>query len=722
MADNYIVIENKAFCLKINEFCQAVSLLHKATGEECISKGNETALFSITEDRPYNNEIKLAHPNKRTVFQANRVRKEGDKLIVGFELITFEAVVSVKNADNYIAFTLDDFNCTEEDFKGLDMTPPPVAEFRLMQLPIIEREKFGEWLNVSMDDKLAVNVLATSPHVRIDSLKMKDHRIMTADAVRGIKLKGATGVLVVSETNKLLDVIDAIEEDYDLPRGVKSRRADTINRSAYWSDTITPENVDEHISYAKQMGFRMMLINYKAIFDDNVPDMTFPYCSDYDYRKEYLEGVKSLRKMLKKIKDAGITPGLHILHTHVGIRGKYVTPVADHRLNLTRHFTLAKALGENDDTIYVEQNPEGCVMHEKCRVLKFNGELIHYDSYTTEWPYSFKGCKRGHFGTNIRSHELGTIGGILDISEYGAASVYIDQNTSLQDEIADKIASAYSAGFEYIYFDGSEGTNAPYEFHVPNAQYRVYKKLNPAPLYCEGAAKSHFSWHMLSGGNAFDVFPTNVFKEKIAQHPLEEAPRMANDFTRLNFGWWSFRKDIQPDHYEYGSSRAAAWDCPVTMMAHVDAFKENPRANDVFEVTKRWEDVRAKKWLTKEHKEMLKSATQEHILIVNECGEYELLPYDQIKMCANGDERVSAFVFERNGKTNVVVWHTTGAGKLYIPDMEDAIYLDEIGGNNVDFEEKEGGITIPIDDRKYLVSALSKEEVIKAFENAKIIE
>lgn len=719
MSDKYIVIENEHFSLKINEFCQAVSLTHKATGEECISQRNETALFSVTEDRPYNNEIKLAHPNKRTVFQANRVRREGDKLIVGFELITFEAVVEVKTADDYIAFTLEDFIVKPEDFKGLAMTPPPVAEFRLIQLPIIEREKFGEWLNVSMDDKIAVNVLATSPHARIDSVKMKDHRIMTADSVRGIKLKGVTAVLVVSTPDKLLDVIDDIEEDYDLPRGVKSRRADTINASAYWSDNITPENVDEHIACAKQAGFNMMLLFYKSIFDDNVPDMCYPYCGDYIYRKEYPKGVESLREMLSKIKNAGITPGLHILHTHVGIRGKYVTPVADHRLNLKRYFTLAKPLGENDDTIFVEQNPDGCVMHEKCRVLKFNGELIYYDSYTTEWPYCFKGCKRGHFGTNVRSHELGTIGGILDISEFGASSVYIDQNTSIQDEIAEKIAETYNAGFEYIYFDGSEGTNAPYEFHVPNAQYRVYKKLSPAPLYCEGAAKSHFSWHMLSGGNAFDVFPTKVLKEKIAQHPLEEAPRMANDFTRINFGWWSYRKDIQPDHYEYGSSRAAAWDCPVTMISNMDAYRENPRTKDVFEVIRRWEDVRKKKWLTKEQKDMLKSATQEHILIVNKDGEYELLPYDCIKNTAGGCEDVSAFVFERNGKTNVVIWHTKGSGKLFIPiSVDDAVYLDEADGNKVPFETKDNGIVIPVDDRRYLVTTLPKEEVIKAFENA----
>ena len=73
---------------------------------------------------------------------------------------------------------------------------------------------------------------------------------------------------------------------------------------------------------------------------------------------------------------------------------------------------------------------------------------------------------------------------------------------------------------DIAYFDGSEGTNEPFEYHIPNAQLRVYKKLKPEPLFSECAAKSHFSWHMMSGGNAFDVFPCDTFKELI----LECAP------------------------------------------------------------------------------------------------------------------------------------------------------------------------------------------------------
>ena len=63
---------------------------------------------------------------------------------------------------------------------------------------------------------------------------------------------------------------------------------------------------------------------------------------------------------------------------------------------------------------------------------------------------------------------------------------------ALPDEIADKIANAYNQGFEFTYFDGSEGTNPPFEYHVSNAQYKVYSRMNKKPLFCEGAAKTHF--------------------------------------------------------------------------------------------------------------------------------------------------------------------------------------------------------------------------------------
>jgi hypothetical protein len=307
----------------------------------------------------------------------------------------------------------------------------------------------------------------------------------------------------------------------------------------------------------------------------------------------------------------------------------------------------------------------------------------------------------------------------LDISEFGANSVYLDQHSDLQDEIAAKIGEAYNCGFEFVYFDGSEGTNPPFEFHVPNAQHRIYKSFNKAPLFCEGAAKSHFGWHMLSGANAFDVFPTNVFKEKIVEFPVHAAQHMRGSFTRVNFGWWSFRKDTQPDIFEFGTSRAAAWDCPATMQAKGNHLQTNPRTDDILEVMRRWEDVRAKNWLTDAQKEMLKDKVQEHTLLINEDGEYELVPYTQIKSCS---EDIRAFFFERKSKNYIVCWHATGCGKLKLAlPAEQVCYEKEPGGEAVSFECGMNEITIPVAGKSYLSTVLPKEVFLEIFQNAQLI-
>lgn len=704
-----IRVENKHFVLTVGTDCMPRSLIHKATNQECLEPVQELALFSITQLRPYNNEIKLAYPTQKTTFQGNRLRREGDKLIIGFELIPYEAVVSVRETDEYISFRLEDFIEHPGDYSAhisafLGGNPPPLDSFRLLQLPVRDRENFGHWLNVTWDTDVAVNVLATSQYAAIDAEKRGNTRIMYADAIPSVRLRGTEAAIIATETDKLLDAIDTLERDYDLPRGVESRRGNKMRTSSYWASKIHPGNVDEYIRRCKQCGYGMMTIYANAIYKS----IGYELYGDYEYADTYPEGAESLRKMLRKIKDAGIIPGFHFLHPHIGVQSRYVTPVADHRLHLTRHFTLSRPLDLEADTVYVEQCPVDCPTGENYRVLQFGGELIHYSGFTTERPYCFTGCKRGHLNTYVVEHPRGQIGGILDISEYCGVSVYLDQETDLQDEVSAKLAEAYALGFEYLYFDGSEGTNAPFAYHVANAQYRTWKLMQPAPIYCEGAAKSHFSWHMISGGNAFDVFRPALYKEMIRRHPADEAPRMARDFTRLNFGWWNFYPDLQPDHWEYGSSLAAAWDCPATIFGDLAPMEKVPRLDDLLEVIRRWEDVRVNQLLTLEQKRMLReNQQQEHILLINEDKEYELVPYRQLK---TGDDNLRAFLFERKDLRWVVFWHTTGAGEMVL-NIPDAQVRNEL------WEAPLTGNAVPVSRRRYLSTALTAEEVEGAFAN-----
>jgi len=716
---NDIIIENRNFRLTVGSDCMSKSLVLKTTGEELLCTEERLSLFSLTEPRPFNNEIKLAHPNKRTVFQANSLQRDGNTLTVGFELIKFKALVEIKEADGYVSFTLKDFLVEPEHFHGLAMTPPPVSEFRLLQLPVKDRENFGEWLNVSHDDNGAVNVLATDPFARIDSEKRKGFRIMYAEALKDIKLKRCSAALIVSDTDKLLDCIDSLEEDFGLPRGVRSRRSKhAINSSVYWVGDLNPGNIERHLHFAKKGGLKMMLIAHTSFFKERP---CYQHCGDCYFNENYPNGIEDLKKVIERLKDEGITPGFHFLHTHIGISSQYVTPVADHRLNLTRYFTLARPLSETDETVYVEQNPESSVMHPDARVLKFGGECIRYEGYSTEYPYCFTGCKRGHYSTNVSAHGIGTIGGLLDVSEYSATSVYVDQRTSLQDEIAEKLAKIYDLGFEFIYFDGSEGTHPLYEIYVPYAQYRVYRKLGKEPLFCEGAAKAHFSWHMITGGNAFDTFPMEIFKQKIVEHPLEEAKRMANDFTRVNFGWWNFNQATQPDIYEYGTSKAASQNCPGTVQGFLYLIDANERRDDIFEVIRRWEDARRMDLFTDEQKKLIADPDTEYTLLINEDGEYELTPYYKIENAANGNELISAFYFERRNKSYVVCWHKTGSGELNVPlKLEEFDYERELGGEKETATVTGNGICLSVSGKRYFSADISREEIVCAFKNAEL--
>ncbi len=710
---NGIVIENKKFSLVLSEQGVPQSLIFKETASELLS-GKQLPFVTLTEERPFDNNIKLAHPCKRSEFAVNRVSLEGDRLICGFELINSRVAIKIKTDDDYIGFEFDEL--LSGNSYGLAMDFPPVCELRFMQLALKERENFGEWLGVSWDSEAAVSILATCPFARIDNRLDCDSRVLTADALAGIKLTGCSAALVVSAPNKLLDVIERIEEDYSLPHGARNRRGEKINRSCYWSSSINPTNVDTHIKWARRAGFSMMLIYYPAIFRGG---NCYDEHGGFTFLDTYPNGHADLKAMLDKIKAAGITVGLHILHTHIGLATEYVKNRVDHRLRLKEHFTLSASVGADDTAVFVEENPEFAPRHDACRTLRFGGELITYESVSTERPYCFKGCSRGAYDTVATSHSLGDIGGVLDISEYCATSAYIDQRTSLQDEIADKVAEVYSAGFEFIYFDGSEGTNAPYEIYIPYAQYRVYKKLNPEPLFCEGAAKAHFSWHMLAGGNAFDIFGTKVFKEMTDLHPAAEAERMKKDFTRINFGWWAFREDTQPDIIEYGTSRAAGYDCPGTLMENVALFESHKRMDDILEVVRRWEYAREHNILTEEQKKKLRVKGSEHTLLINEAGEYELCECCPLR----DDENISAFLIEREQGFVVSVWHKTDKATILLPLPAESIsYFDDFGKPCHSLCEKAGGVLLPVEGKRYLKTNLSREEIASAFEKGIFVE
>ena len=65
-----IALENHYIRLVIGQTGVAESLVYKNTGEELLAIREQLPLFSLSQKRPFNNEVKLAHMNKHTTYPA----------------------------------------------------------------------------------------------------------------------------------------------------------------------------------------------------------------------------------------------------------------------------------------------------------------------------------------------------------------------------------------------------------------------------------------------------------------------------------------------------------------------------------------------------------------------------------------------------------------------------------------------------------------------------
>lgn len=718
-----VIIENAEFRLVISSNGKALSLIHKPTDQECLQpmadRCSNTSVFSITEYRPSNGDIHLVYPSKSTVFQADSVFRSGEDIIVHFEKSNWIATIGLKITDHYIGFSLK--KMVYEKGYSMNDIPNPVDEVTILQLPVRKREFFGEWLNVVWDKDVAINVLATDPYAQIDAVKYNDYNFLQATAVRDVKLTGVGAALITTTRDHLLDNIDQLEHDFNLPLGVESRRKKDIASSYLWLSSVSTKDIDEYIAIAKKAGFKGIQIYWPAIFKT---------LGHYPWRDEYPNGMDDLKTITRKIKEAGMIAGFHIQHSKVSINDVYVSPVPDHRLNLIRTFTLAAPLDKEATTITVEENPEGsdlmtAVMWEKKKVLKIGTELIEYTDYTKDRPYQFVGCTRGILNTQISTYGLGYKFGLLDID--GQAAVRLDQRTSIQQEHAERIAQiSNEAGFQFFSYDGAEDVHTPWWFWVSMSQYEVHRRIHPEPLFSTGAAKSHFDWHILTCSNEFDTFDPEVIKVATIEHQVSAAKYIAQDFTRINFGWVNYvapgEKTIgmQPDMFEYVCSRSAAWDCPISLKGNLKAIKAHPRTNDNLEVMRRWEVARTNNFFSDEQKKMLQDSDKEYILLIDEKGEFELQHYDQIPAVAGGSS-IRAFVFDRLGKTYVVFWHTSGAAKIALNMNSDKINLYKELGKKNPVKKIKGELILAVGDRQYLEVDAPRDQVIAAFTNARIL-
>ena len=388
-------------------------------------------------------------------------------------------------------------------------------------------------------------------------------------------------------------------------------------------------------------------------------------------------------------------------------------------MNSVCELVLAEPAGAADTVLVVEGNTQGLRREEGRRLLHLGDELISYADCTTRPPYMLTGCRRGLHNSQPAAHAAGSRARLLDVDDW-PLFVRIDQNTGIQREIAGRLGRIYAeAGFRFVYFDGAEDVPMPYWYNVSRSQSVVYDALRPAPLFAEGALKSHFGWHILSRGNAFDIFPPEYIRPAMKKYTLRCAARNAEDFTAVDFGWVNYLAPggatigMQPDMYEYIYCKALAWDAPVSLEGNLEELRRHPRTEDNLRVMERWERAKLADAFTPEQKERLKDPDREFFLFEDSQGRFELYPCRQLT--PDDESGVRAFLFRRGTKSCILYWHTSGEDQLRLTLPASRPTLTDDRGRRIAFRREGRLCLLPAAGRAVLELDLPEEEAERLF-------
>ncbi len=671
----------------------------------------------ITQYRPYDNENFLMYPAKPRSFPANKASMRGDTLIVEFADTYDIAKIKVDVTPSYISFNLVDRDYRIEDYGVKRKTE--LDEFALVRLPVVDMPRFGEWLNVVWDDSVAVALIATDPTTFIDSDRLSDGKLLTAATHTAVKLFDSGAALMVCSPDSLLDRIAAVEEDFDMPRGVASRRGPDYLKSYYELRGVTLDNIDHNIELAKKAGLTTMVVYY--------PDFA-KACGHFHWREEYPNGIADLKEICRRITDAGLIPGIHIHYSKIAVTDPYICDgKPDRRTNVVSRYNLARPVGETDDTLWVVQRPENVRWEDGRRLLHIDDELIMFTDVKKTAPYAFVGCKRANYGSKAASHEAMADVRHLDVDDW-PLFIRIDQDADIQREIAERLGEIYSqCGFRFVYFDGAEDVPMPYWYNVSRSQLEVYNALEPAPLFAEGALKSHYGWHILSRGNAFDIFAPEKVRQAMRRYTLRCAEQVACDFTSVNFGWVNYvapsEKTIgmQPDILDFICSKALAWDCPISLVANVPEIEAHERTDDNFLTIALWEDLKLSKTISAEQKALMRDPEREFTVIPRRDGEPIIREVIQLTPdSVNLADPIRAFAFEIDpATTGIIYWHCNGESTIALPATDTPLRLETFDGMPLPIDHgPDGRLLIPASTRRILTIPLPLQQATALFKSA----
>jgi hypothetical protein len=600
------------------------------------------------------------------------------------------------------------------------------------QVPVNITENVGPLLNIAWDDQTSICLMGASWQPDCGPVRSgKDIVTLKANVIDnpGPPLEGTAVALIVCPTEINRQVIRRASHAFGLlinedQQGVPSK--ETLGKRSYWFlFKLTEKDAPKIIEYCKKTNINQVLMGFGNWAKS---------AGHIQYNTKYFpDGAAGIRRLVKKLKDAGIGLGAHTFVSKVNKNDSYVTPIPDKRFwNDFTPVTLAEDIDEKCTTVKsakpIDQWPGSPVCKkknwdsgvERHQEFTLNDEIIRYKSIDPN-TNTFLDCSRASYGTVVAAHKAGD--NIHHWAWEGSNRYIIDQETNLIDETTKRMAEAFNeCGFNMIYFDGGEDVPKDrFRYYASLCQYKTLKYITTKPFIHMGTAKTHRLWHSFTIGSTVDTY-LNTFHRYVKQgKPLPKTCKEHIDrsvewviaaqksLIPGEFGWFGIWPDVkragtvyeglQLDQIEYVMTKCLAYDAPISLETSFAQMESNPLSPAVIGIVGAYEKMRLEHSVDSKTTDMLKETGKDYALIRTPDNQEFVRVYETTEVAGTHDVR--AFVGQmENGDAVATIWHYQGKkAPILLPQSSNAKLYCFLA-KELQMEKVGTDLKVPVDHRR----------------------
>lgn len=270
----------------------------------------------------------------------------------------------------------------------------------------------------------------------------------------------------------------------------------------------------------------------------------------------YPGGVEEFKRKIKFYQDNGIRVNLHTYTFFVDHSSSYLTPVPHKDLDHICELKLAKPLGREDTTVYVNTlegvQPVYGYSVVSSKYIQIGNELLRFGGVDEE-NCAFTDCERGAQGTAVSAHSVGE--DAYQLKEY-FCFVAPKAGSDLFYEVARRTAEFFNeCNFDGFYLDAIDGVfalegNDYAWYHAMDFINEMFKYLKRTPVFgCCYNPQYTASWYVRSRYGALDS-ACRAHRDYIDAHVGYNDRTADRMYLPPDLGWFDIYSD--PKAFQYG--------------------------------------------------------------------------------------------------------------------------------------------------------------------------